>query len=380
MFRKGAIVKSTYRKIRVLGLAGLASGVVALSATALALPAAAAPDMSAAAVPRGYTATVFATASGGTSGPDDITQLGGHIYVGFQNGIGAKGEPSPTGQTASTIVEYSPDGHETARWNLTGKVDGLKADPAARTVLATVNEDANTSLYSITPAIKQVRHYTYSPNPLPHGGGTDSITVRDGAIYVVGSAPAPGPDGKTYTGPAYYRLTLTGTTAHATPVLADNAIATDAVTGKTTTLNLSDPDSSELVPASVHRFGGDVLLDSQGDSQLVFLDKAGTGRPAATVLNLNTQVDDTVFATGPGGTLYVVDGAKNDILAIHGPFHPGAAYTSVPNDSNTLPATLGNLDLATGKVTAFGTGLGSPKGLLFALAGRPDDTDNASNG
>jgi hypothetical protein len=372
----------THRKMRVLGLAGVTSAVVALSATALALPAAAAPDTAnspAAAVPGGYSATVFATAPAGTSGPDDITQLGGRIYVGFQNGIGAKGEPSPTGQTASTVIEYTPDSHEVTRWTLTGKVDGLKADPAAHTVLATVNEDANTSFYAITPATKQVRHYTYSPNPLPHGGGTDSITVRDGVIYVVASAPAAAADGKTYTGPALYRLTLTGTTAHATPVIADNATATDAVTGKPTTLNLSDPDSSELVPSSVHRFGGDFLLDSQGDSQLVFLDKIASGHPVATVLNLSTQVDDTAFATRPNGTLYVVDGAKNDILALHGPFRPGAAFTSVPNDSTTLAGTLGSLDLATGKVTAFGTGLGSPKGLLFAPDGRQDDTDNAND-
>jgi hypothetical protein len=40
----------------------------------------------------------------------------------------------------------------------------------------------------------------------------------------------------------------------------------------------------------------------------------------------------------------------------------------VPSGSPT-PTLLGHLDLATGAVTPFATGIGSPKGLLF-LSGR----------
>jgi hypothetical protein len=76
-------------------------------------------------------------------------------------------------------------------------------------------------------------------------------------------------------------------------------------------------------------------------------------------------VDDTAFAGDHDGTLFVVDSGRNDVVAIHGPFQRGEAITSVPNDSTVLPTVLGTIDLKTGTVSAFGTGLGNPKGLLF---------------
>ncbi|HEY8717419.1 hypothetical protein [Pengzhenrongella sp.] len=318
-------------------------------------------------VPAGFTATTLVSGHGATTGPDDITQLGDRIYVGYQNGVGSKGEPAPGGGRTSTVVAYTTGGTETGRWTLTGKVDGMTADPTTHTVLATVNEDANSSLYSIDPATGQgkVTHYQFSPNPLPHGGGTDSISVRNGQVFVVASAPAAKAGTKTYTAPALYTVTLAGTTASTTPALQDNARATDAVTGKSVTLNLSDPDSSESVPASDPRFGGDLLLDGQGDQQLVFVSQPGA-KPKATVLNIKTQVDDSAFATGPGQTLYVVDSAKNSVIAIRGDFKAGDAFASIPKDSTKQPATLGRVNLSTGQITAFATGLGSPKGLLFA--------------
>ena len=40
--------------------------------------------------------------------PDDITVLGHHLYTAFQDGVGPQGEPSPDGNTYSTIVESPP--------------------------------------------------------------------------------------------------------------------------------------------------------------------------------------------------------------------------------------------------------------------------------
>ena len=358
------MTSATNRRIgTVFAVAGATAALAALS---FAAPATAAPAANAGlTLPAGFSARVFATAPGAaTTGPDDITELGNDLFVGFQNGVGSQGEPAPSGQTRSTVVEYDARGHQVASWNVTGKVDGLGADPAKHRVIATVNEDGNSSLYTITPGEKSARHYTYSPNPLTHGGGTDSVVVRDGVIFITASAPAADADGTTYSKPALYRATLAGGTAKVTPVLMDNSAATDATTGKTVTLNLSDPDSSEVVPHAVPRFGGDLLLDSQGDGQLIFLKHPGRKDQQATVLNLNTQVDDSAFATSPRGTLYVVDSAKNELIAITGPFRPGQAFTSVPSGSPTATA-LGSLNLATGQVTSFGTGFGSPKGLLF---------------
>ncbi|MEZ0066375.1 hypothetical protein ABIA32_002385 [Streptacidiphilus sp. MAP12-20] len=317
-------------------------------------------------VPAGFSVQTVATGPTGQSSPDDITRLGNHLFVAYQNGVGSDGKASPKGATKSTIVEYTLAGQQLASWSVTGKVDGMGADADGNRVIATVNEDGNSSLYTVTPsaaASAQLQHFAFQG--MTHGGGTDSVLVTGGKIYLTGSAPAADADGKTYSKPALYTAVLTpaagGTgTVALTPVLSDNAVAKDAVTGKSTKLNLSDPDSSEHVPAAAPRFGGDLLLDSQGDKQLIFQNGAQT----PTVLNLNTQVDDTTFATGSTGTLYVVDSKNDKILAITGQFTAGQAFTSVPGDSTTLPGTLGTLDTATGTVSSFAK-LGSPKGLLF---------------
>lgn len=325
------------------------------------------------AVPAGFHATVFASAPGKATGPDDITELGDHLFVAFQNGVGSMGEPSTTGNRNSTVVEYTQQGRVVASWSVVGKVDGLGADPSRHRVIATVNEDGNSSLYTITPDrhgrggdADDVEHYAYAQNPLPHGGGTDSVVVRDGVIFITASAPAPDADGTTFSGPALYTADLDDGTAVLTAVLRDNSAAVDAVTGKRVTLNLSDPDSSEVVPHAVRRFGGDLLLDSQGDGQLIFLRDPGHARRQATVLNLSTQIDDSAFATGSDdATLYVVDSGKNQIIAITGRFRAGAMFASVPNDSTVDPDNLATVNTATGAVTPFGSGFVNPKGLLF---------------
>src|SRR5580698_6174953 len=95
--------------------------------------------------------------------PDDITVLGHHLFVGFQNGVGPQGEASTDGNLDSTIVEFTPAGHVVRKWDIVGKCDGLTADTAARVVIATVNEDANSSIYTIAPGAlpgRQLTHYS----------------------------------------------------------------------------------------------------------------------------------------------------------------------------------------------------------------------------
>jgi len=54
--------------------------------------------------------------------------------------------------------------------DVAGKADGVTADPATGSVIATVNEDANSSLYTIDPTSSAaVQHYSYS-EPLPTTG------------------------------------------------------------------------------------------------------------------------------------------------------------------------------------------------------------------
>jgi hypothetical protein len=61
--------------------------------------------------------------------------------------------------------------------NVKGHCDGLTADPALHLVITTVNEDANSSIFRITPGAPgsvRVVHYRYNDNPLPHSGSTDA--------------------------------------------------------------------------------------------------------------------------------------------------------------------------------------------------------------
>ncbi|MGH3629466.1 MAG: hypothetical protein ACRDRL_18765, partial [Sciscionella sp.] len=306
--------------------------------------------------PAGFSVRTIATAPAGLSEPDDVTRLGGHLFVAYQNGVGSKGEAAKTGGIHSAVVEYTLGGKTLHRWNMIGKIDGMTADRAHRRIVATVNEDGNSSLYTIDRG--GVQHYQYEPAPLPHGGGTDSVAFVHGRMFVTASAPSADANGTTYSKPALYQVTLRGKTAHATPVFFDNAAATDLHTGQQSRLNLSDPDSGMRVPGCVPTVGNRFLLDSQGDSQLVFIRQLGTKHSSASVLNLDHQVDDTAFATSNSGTLYVVDNQDNRILAVQGGFHRGEAFSS------TTGGTVGRLNLTTGTITPFITGLGSPHGLL----------------
>ena len=313
---------------------------------------------------------VFAYGSATMTQPDDITYLGGDIFVAWQNGVGPAGQPAPGGGTTSEVVQYGSDGTTINQWALTGHVDGLTAFPEHGDVIATANEDGNSSLYTIDPSASsgsQVVHYSYNLNPLPSGGGTDAISIVDGQILVSASAPT------VSNGPAVYRVTLSGTTAVVQPVFFDNSTAVVANTnepnrGEPVTLALTDPDSNEVVPASSSRFAGDFVLDSQGDEEQLYVKDVTGATPQLSVLQLSQAVDDTAWITSTGGVLYSTDGVDNEVFAVTGNFPVGTILTSVtPGDANTpvnAPNYLGYLNLRTGQISPAVTTIQS-KGLLY---------------
>lgn len=306
--------------------------------------------------------------------PDDLVSLGGNIYVGFQNGVGPQGEVAPSGNLDSTLVEFTPAGSVVKQWDLAGKIDGMGADPATRQVIATVNEDSKSSLYTVSGGT--VTHYAYSPSPLPHLGGTDDVAVFSGKILI--SASAPGTGGKApASAPAVYAVTLnSGTkTAAAAPFFADNATATGVNTGQKVTLALTDPDSSMVVPSSVPQFGSDFMLNAQGDQELIF---SGTSGQNLKVLKISQPVDDTAWATSANGALYTTDSGANTVDAVTGSFKPGTVFTAVaPCNANSAPTvcpappkypinTLGTINMKTGAVSnVVINGIVAPKGMIF---------------
>jgi hypothetical protein len=276
--------------------------------------------------------------------PDDITQLGRDVFVTFQNGVGPQGQASPDGNLDSTIVEFTLSGHEVAQWDLVGKCDGLTADPETGKVIATINEDAHSSLYTIKAHGGSLTHYAYN-EPLPHNGGTDAISVYHGQLYISASAPgttgAAAPNAKY---PAVYVVSLNPWTkvAHVSPLYYDEAPAYQANgsdAGKTIDLALTDPDSSEVVPWEAPRFAGDFMLDSQGDQELIF-DHFTGWHQHLTALHLPASVDDSAWATERRGALYVTDATDDTVDVVTGKFTVGTMYSSVtPCGSNSAPAT-----------------------------------------
>ncbi|HEY5354992.1 MAG TPA: hypothetical protein VIK57_21315 [Streptosporangiaceae bacterium] len=320
--------------------------------------------------------------------PDDITAAGPYLFTAFQNGVGPQGQAATDGNRDSTVVEFTRSGHPVRQWDIRGKCDGLTADPVSHQVIATVNEDAHSSVYTIAPSAApadQVRHYAYSA-PLPSKGGTDAVSVFHGMVLI--SASAPGTTGTAAPQPSYpavYQVTFhpRHLIARIRPVFYDEARATVANSGASgrVRLALTDPDSSEVVPSGAARFAGDFMLTSQGDKEQIFVRDPARRRPALSVLRLSQSVDDTAWATSHDGRLYATDNGAGTVDVITGPFRPGSVFTAVtPCDANGAPATcpgpgypanyLGALNPWTGHISrvALGGAVLNPQGMLFESA------------
>lgn len=332
--------------------------------------------------------------------PDDITRMGNHIFIAYQNDVGPQGQASSNGINFSTIIEYGIHGGFISSWNLTGHTDGLTADPQLKMLIATVNEDANSSLYAIDPSSRNraVIHYNYDPStPLPHGGGTDSVSIYKGMILLSASAPGTTPTTNTAsTMPAVYKVTLLSPTnkqqtgiarleayfydgssasvANVSSPKSDSLSPSPAAYGSTppegtkVALALTDPDSNEIVPTSARRFGGDFALDSQGDQQLIFT--SGTAPNYLSVLDLSQSINDSAYITNASGELLVSDPTKDEVLALTGPMRPGqvivAATPSSANNPVNVPNYLATLNLSNGTVTPIeGVKNVVPQGILF---------------
>ncbi|HWG61034.1 MAG TPA: hypothetical protein VG253_04910 [Streptosporangiaceae bacterium] len=114
------------------------------------------------------------------------------IWTAYQNGINPDGTPgTPGGPTKTTMAGYdAKTGALVKTIAVTGKVDGLTADPALGRLIATVNEDSNSAFNLVNPAAGAVSTYQYSPSPAVSGnGGTDSIAVRHERLHALAVPP-----------------------------------------------------------------------------------------------------------------------------------------------------------------------------------------------
>lgn len=342
---------------------------MALMLSACILPAFAQSAPPAPKAERGYSISVFATgAKGKYTAPDSIAVLRDHIFIGYGDG----NDPTGADGKSNQIVEYTKDGRIVHIYTVIGHNDGLKVDPYTGKLWAMQNEDANPNLVIIDPETQEQKLYTFAAPPAA-GGGYDDITFRNGEAYFSASNPANDPN----TFPAIVKAKITGSTIEVTPVLEGNATATDVVTGNPVTLNLQDPDSMTLTP------GNDILLDSQGDSELILVHRPGKDNQSAFVVPLSSpygmpQADDTLFIPSDDGFILVSDTPANTVYKIRkSEFVPGTPYTAAvgaPDASGATVGFVGVLDLNFGGLAPVVTGLQSPHGMGFVKT-RSDERD-----
>ncbi len=300
----------------------------------------------------GYHISVFARGGSQYSHPDSVVADGNYVYVGYQNLSLADG----SNHLSSTIVMYDKDGEIKNTFSIVGHCDGLRVDPSTHLVWATVNEDANAVLYIINPKTGSIASYPF-PAAAPHGGGYDDMAFANGMVFVAASNPTLNNAGVN-TAPALAKITISGGKLSLTPVLMGNATALDTTTNQKVTLNEIDPDSMTV------DMQGNVVLDNQGGSELVFLHNAGTAQQSVTRVPLGTQVDDSAWATAKEGHLLIVDAKQNAIYSVHADFTTGTVYTETPSDSG-VAGFVGTIDLTTGIISPVIIGLTSPSGMIF---------------
>jgi hypothetical protein len=317
-----------------------------------------------------YKISVFAKSPAGVSQPDSIVLWNDNVIVGFENHVAKDG----TDGKFSTIVEFSLAGKVERTFQVQGHNDGLGVVGDGE-LWALQNEDANPNLVVIDLRTGQAKKYKFPPTP--HGGGYDDLVVKGGKIYITASNPNLNSMGVNVF-PALVRATLSGDSVLLEPVLSGDASAIDIPTGQTVTLNLTDPDSLTMDPR------GNIVLDSQADSELVFIRNPFTDAQSVGRLNITSSatgpggatitLDDTAFAPNPNAFLLVTDVNAGVIYRIDGGtfgFEPGVAYSA----SDTL-GLLGTVNLDNGVVTPIVTGFGSARGLLFVAPDGDKDGDD----
>src|SRR5215469_11482927 len=145
-------------------------------------------------LPKGYSISVFAKGTKKLTNPDPIVVVGKWTYVAFQNATG----PTGTGGD-STIVQYDARGEKSKSISVPGRCDGLRWDPYTKLLWITLNEDANSQLYTWKPSSNTIGKYTWSS--AKHGGGYDDLAFANGMAFVAASNPTLNSAGIN-TGPA----------------------------------------------------------------------------------------------------------------------------------------------------------------------------------
>jgi hypothetical protein len=327
-----------------------------------------------------YTISVFAKAPG-TLQPDDIVQMGTSIFVIYQDPNVNPDGTFPPGVTSSLaeVIEYDEKGNVLQTFSVPGHPDGMVVYNS-NTVWVSSNEDGNSVITAINTSSNTLQSYTSDVAVLPHGGGLDDMKVINGVVYASASSPtttaSPSPNLAPYstdgagataqygvnTGPALYSISLNsdGKTFHSTPVLMSSTPTTLIIGSTPVTLNMTDADSSMIDPS------GNLVIDSQQDSELVFIHNIGTTTQSTTVLNVTLYgnpwpLDDTRWSPASGSSFMLLSDPPTGLTYLI-----NAASGFVPNTAFSAgQGTLLQTNTTTGVMTPIYLGMNNPHGLIF---------------
>jgi hypothetical protein len=327
-----------------------------------------------------YTISVFAKAPGALQ-PDDLLQMGSTVFVIYQDTNVNPDGTLVAGVTSAQaeVIEYDLKGNVLQTFNVPGHPDGMAAYNST-TVWVSSNEDGNSVITAINTTANTLQSYTDDVAVLPHGGGIDDMKVINGVVYASASSPttttSPTPNLAPYstdasgataeygvnTGPALYAISLNsdGKTFHATAALMSSTPVTYLPGSTPITLNMTDADSSMIDP------GGDLVIDSQQDSELVFVKNVGTSQQSVSVLPMTLYgnpwpLDDTRWSPASGSSFMLVsDPPAQLIYAIN-------AATSFPASSaySAGQGTVLQSNTTSGEMTPIYIGMNNPHGLIF---------------
>jgi hypothetical protein len=310
--------------------------------------------------------STFATGTAvNATGPDSVALANNSVWVSYTNATSGTG-----GGGNSTVVQYNFNGTVRHTYSIVGSVDGLKVNPENGIVWALQNQDGNSTLTLIDPQAKT------TTGPIPYAvtssaNGFDDVVFRFDKIFLSYTNPASPSD------PTIQLLQNGSNPLAVTPILFFGASGTNLATGTVQTTSMNDPDSLKLTP------NGNLMLSSGDDGQLIFVSHPGEPNQSVSFLTLLdpssgahvSGLDDAVFATAKKGTFYLADTGNNRVLKIDAEDLPiGSLYASVGSLKE-----LALVDLKTGNLTAFLSGLNGPHGIQFLPnADEDDETDNTN--
>jgi hypothetical protein len=327
-----------------------------------------------------YSISVFAKAPG-TLQPDDMVQVGSTVFVVLQDKNVNPDGTFPPGVTSSLaeVLQYDMNGNVLQTFKVPGHPDGIVAYNS-NTVWVSSNEDGNSVITALDIGNGTSQSYTSDVAVLPHGGGIDDMKVINGVVYASASAPTttlnPSPNLAPYstdssgataeygvnTGPALYSISLNsdGKTFHATPALMSSTPATLLPGNTAVTLNMTDADSSAIDPT------GNLMIDSQQDSELVFVKNVGKATQSVSVLPVTLYgnpwpLDDTRWSPASGTSFMLVSDAPAQLIYKITAATAFAASTAYSSGQGTVLQT----DTSTGVMTPIYIGMNNPHGLIF---------------